>query len=557
VKSIPELERKRRQVEDAFVIADKALVAGKISQHERDAYLEHLYGTRDPMHALAGIDKDLRQLRDGDGSAFTHKAALLITSFFIVMISLFALLFSSTGGVTGAVVFEIPDGTTYAQDAAVPVALEGATRVNVTGIASGLGDATVTLVLDGARYTLYEYRHAGPVTAHASLERSRYEEGETVSFIASDVSSAYLMTDADAIALGNGTSVANLTAGAYAFTLIIDDAGALSQEELPFTVVPAGTPAPNEAFATCGELCRTNLTGNATLEITLEGDATITLEKITLGTQGNGIPVLVRTVPDVSGESRVVLDLALFFQDPDGDPLMYSSSQYEENNETIDAATLTIAGPPGTYTYVAYASDLAELTSSNLFTVTLTGNEPAAQENASNASEPHAQNGTLPPAAQETNMTLNESVDTLNCDDPDPNKRHVDCLNVEAQKYFEEDVFLENVDRAKVARVTPIGNLLLTGRIVRYDASGNPGDRDFTIGYKDLNFLYRPTIWIDPEGNLHLRGTVHEENENLIPPSGSYAIINRRGVYLAYADPETGDLYVRGNAIPYREDVFG
>jgi hypothetical protein len=32
--------------------------------------------------------------------------------------------------------------------------------------------------------------------------------------------------------------------------------------------------------------------------------------------------------------------------------------------------------------------------------------------------------------------------------------------------------------------------------------------------------------------------------------------MNRRGVYMMWADPVLGDLYLRGNVIPYRTSVY-
>jgi hypothetical protein len=141
----------------------------------------------------------------------------------------------------------------------------------------------------------------------------------------------------------------------------------------------------------------------------------------------------------------------------------------------------------------------------------------------------------------------------LDCSASDPNLRPVDCITAEP-KLQEESIILEDVGRSPVAKVTSIGNLLLTGKVMqRSTAVPQPGA--FTVGYTNDDFQRVTTVWIDEVGNLHLRGVLVEENANLQPPSGSYTVINRRGLYLAYANPQTGDFFLRGNVVPYREDV--
>jgi hypothetical protein len=127
------------------------------------------------------------------------------------------------------------------------------------------------------------------------------------------------------------------------------------------------------------------------------------------------------------------------------------------------------------------------------------------------------------------------------------------CLYQNTSKYFtDQDIILRNLDRQPVAQFTPIGNLLIGGTIIE-NSTAQPGSRDFRIGYVTRDGVSQTTIWIDNNnGDLHLRGTLNEANTNLNPPRGSYSVSNSRGVYLAYADQDQGDLYIRGNVIPGR-----
>ena len=56
-------------------------------------------------------------------------------------------------------------------------------------------------------------------------------------------------------------------------------------------------------------------------------------------------------------------------------------------------------------------------------------------------------------------------------------------------------------------------------------------------------------------GDLHLRGALYEAEISLDPPAGSYSIISKRSIYLAYVTIENGDLHLRGNVIPYRRSL--
>jgi hypothetical protein len=208
----------------------------------------------------------------------------------------------------------------------------------------------------------------------------------------------------------------------------------------------------------------------------------------------------------------------------------------------------------GNSTITVYASDLHDLTPATI-SVTVDGTTPTGTaantttiENASNT-----MTDTAPPSDLTASPLLpNDTLPTLDCTNPNPNLRPADCLLQNATAFFpEQDITWENLDRKTVARFTVIGNLVLNGTVVEH-STGDPAPRDFRVGYADQDGNTITTLWIDEHGNLHLRGTLQEETTNLQPPPGSYAVMTRRSIYLAYADTTTGDLWVRGNVIPYR-----
>ncbi len=574
MSTLAQLDERRRRAQEAFSKADAALLKGAITQRERDALLTHLFASADERHVLEEIAREEARIAPQDRAGPAHKAASLVVGFSIIMVSLFAVLFYSTGGATGAVVLEVRDvGQNYTGNATLALALNSTTRVNVTGMASGEGDIALTLVHGGERTLIYRYLHAPSATAHARLPKAAFPQGEDVTYEASDVSSAYLMDGAQALPLDGTQRIAGLAPGEYDLVLLVNssDAG-LAQERLPFSVVPAGTPAPAEAFNACGDACRVNITGDATLEIAVTDGASLRLERVLLGSQENRPPALAAQVPDLVGARAVRIALAPLFADPDGDTLSFTSSDYPGNNETIENGTLTVEGAPGTYGYVIYATDGAQLASTNMFSVTLTGdaapapgqNETSAAPGGTNASQgtPQQGNATAPGASTDANATAAPQDNATqpgqrgDCSDPDPNRRPLECIQENGSTYFRpEDIDIENKAAVLVGRLTPIGNLLIRGDVVEHSTAA-PDPSDYQMGYTDDGGDFVPTLWIDTaSGDLHLRGSLTEANGNVPLGEGLSAIANGRGIVLALIDRHAGDLTLRGNVIPYRRSL--
>jgi hypothetical protein len=191
--------------------------------------------------------------------------------------------------------------------------------------------------------------------------------------------------------------------------------------------------------------------------------------------------------------------------------------------------------------------------------------ENATAPNRTNATPvitPPANGTTLPESvtnatAAQSNLTSNLSlsganVTALDCSNPDLNLRPLECLQQNASRYFNDtDKYWENLDRMQVAKFNAVGNMLIAGDIIEH-SGGAPAPGDFALGYNDADGNFVATIWVDGQGNLHLKGALHEEQFQLNPQPGSYSLITRRSIYIMYADTATGDLYLRGNLVPYR-----
>ncbi len=571
----------RERILDFFERADKALSEGLITKKERDAFLTHHCNTTDKEEALRITDQEVRGMTDGDGRAYTVKTISLMTGFFVIMMTLFAAMFYTTGGITGAVILNISVDQTYTGTNSLPFQIQNATSITITGTIVGTGNANITIVHDGTTYPMYSYEHGSITTPHASLPKQVYTPNETVAFSATGVESTYLLSDNTTLNLGNTTILENLSIGNYTINLLINGTN-ITLEQLTFSVVENLT-IPTETFSTCGSLCETNITGNATINITIDGGAVVTLTQILLGQQTNSPPTLLTTIPDMTATDHLTIDLTTLFSDPDNDTLYYSSSDYTENTETITNGTLTITGVPGTYSYLVYASDLKELVSSNLFTITFVGNTTILENlsignytinplingtnSTTNTSRPEpnitsstgtTNQNTTPVNNTNTTTTLvtTRTVPASSCANPDPNKRPVDCLLNSTTNYFQEQtIYITNTARTPVARISPIGNLLLTGGLQENELF-SPKAGDYTIGYEDNNGNYVATVWFESAtGTLHLRGGLTEEELEMSPPAGSFVLRNRKGITLAWADPTTGEFHIRGNIIPYRRSI--
>ena len=571
--SIFDLEQQKQKVHQTFSKIDAALHTGNITQEERDALLHHYYMTTNEREAILPIDTQIHELRTNaksdQNTIIINKTTVLVVAFIMVMAGLFGVMFYSVGGITGAIVLDTVQtiDTTYFTDTSLNITLNSTTRVSITGTAQGVGEVTITLNKDGTKYALYEYDTSPPTTAHASMTKAQYLVGEPALYTIDGEHSIYLMTATDATPIENTGVIEGLSAGSYTLTIIVNETenstnvGGIHQENLKFTVVES-VQTSLETFDTCGTLCSTNLSGDATIEITTSGDARVLLNNILLSSQENRAPQLVQEIPDVSGIGTINIDLHGAFTDADNDELLYESTHHDGMTETITNGVLSITGTPGTYTYVVYVSDLKEITPSNIFSITLI--EEMTNENETNeiivndTNNNDENNNTLNDDATNEN-SINITIDTfdINCSDQDPNMRPLSCIQNNESTYFKhEEINIENKEGTLVGQLTPIGNLLIKGGIVE-NTLGRPARNDYQLGYMDEDGDFIATVWISTEnGNLYMKGKLSEANGNIPLEDGYSAIANSRGIVLALINRNTGDLIVRGNVIPYRRS-FG
>jgi hypothetical protein len=419
---------------------------------------------------------------------------------------------------------------------------ESVVGINITGYLTGEGSATVQFVSDTGTYLV------GTVTSDTGAprtDRASYAAGDMVDVEHAPADATYYVDDGvlnTPVTVPFGAPIADAT------LLVVTPS---ETYRLPIII---GTALRTTAFnELCGESC-TMPEANGSLVITVTEGAALTVTSVQAATTAVNSPPVGLALPQAVVDGNVTLDLSPYATDPDGDAVYFSAGTSDLVETMMDGTSITLTPiAAGNGTLSIYASDLVEIIELQLpITVALPAaiveplNETAVNETAET------------PPIPDTNTTTNETSPAdngtvvLDCSAPDPNDRPVDCLNQDAE-YFDEIIVWENMGRERVARFSPIGNLLITGRV--YAATtAIPPDGAFTIGYKD-DFTYIPTIWVDDAGNLHLRGQLHEENANLDPLGGSYRVMNRRGIYLAYADMRTGDLYVRGNVIPYRSSI--
>jgi|GEM_PF-6560012 len=378
--------------------------------------------------------------------------------------------------------------------------------------------------------------------------------------------------------------------GVYEIYALIDDQGTITKESKYIQIVDSVNDITKNFEAVCENTC--NLDPNkipTKIKIVLDKNVSLTINKIIYTTKAeNSLPVQIKKFSDLTLTKgmNTTLDLNDYFKDPDGQQLLYDYSS-EKNTSANNGAGITITNNllkinpvmAGTYDTTIYASDLSEMIESNSFKINVIEIQTETSQNETDTNINSTFNYTNqtstiqePPTntllGENTNTSINQTnINVTNssvveleklglCDNVDPNKVPASCLLQNDSYYFvEEGKFLENLDKKKVARITTIGNLLITGDVYEKDNS-KPGNRDFKIGYTNNNFEFIPTLWIDSKtGDLHLTGSLHEEIINLELPSNVYSFQNKRGVNLGYANPKTGDLYIRGNLIPYRRSL--
>ncbi len=588
------LDDRKRRLHEEYAKLDRALADGRITREEYRFYIAKAYGGRlehEALRQLATEEEGIRREIERAKRTGRTKVPVMALTLLLVIVAGMATILLSGQGQSPAAFVVVP----VTQPAAFQFTAGSTAELNITNISSlrisGTlvnGSADVSIDTAEGRFLVW-HGTAAPPAESVATDKESYALGETVDVMVmpADASFTLWLTDETGAKALVDDGFVPAAPGAYVLDALLNDSGNITKATTTFLVrndtntskdIPREAALPSVTFRdACVDTCDLRLgAGTITLEANVTPGGSLNVTSVMTGqNRSNAPPVQAATVPDitVAQGGNVTLDLGAYFADPDNDTLTYDYMDVPGVTMRVTGSTLTLTGvSAGTGESVIYASDLSSIAQSNLFTVTVlpagnatnatnetnaTGtNNGTANSTGSNATT----NVTLPPdlTGNTTGVTANATANltanaTADCSATDPNDLSIDCLYQNATDYFPaQEILLENLDREPVARFTAIGNLLIGGRIYERSA-GSPGPRDFRIGYVDRDGNSVATIWIDSAtGDLHLRGALHEENANLKPTPGSYSLINRRSVFLAYAKQTTGDLYLRGNVIPYR-----
>ena len=569
---IEDLERERLALEHRYAKVDFALANGTITDGEYQLLLFADFQGLSRERAMRRIDTQLDAFRR-EVTPVHHpswRPILRTTLFGIIIIWLIVIGFIvSNRTPSGLVTYELSEsGLANATNFSVP--LDDMTSLRATGTLLGEGSALLELEHEGSRPVVTNLSSGNNYIIRT--DQQAYHPNDEVVFSVSPAAEAvtyYVYFENQTFPIG-GERYIPLAPGTYQVDAIIT-AGTVVTASIAFEVIPAETPIPDALrrplpretvfVDACLETCELNLTGDGTVLVVTSGGAVLDLSRITMTERENTPPAQVAPFLDLTlTTGAVTLDLVSYFADPDGDKLSYEINNMIGVEEEVRGQLLTLSGTtPGVYTTFIYASDGKSLVESNAFRVIVP--EPTAPENGT--SPPVIENQTnvtaaVVPAEQLLVNGTNETVVTApaivpvvaDCSNTDPNARPLECLD---ESYFQDQTILfTSDDLAPLARLTPIGNLLLKGDTVEGSAA-SPAVGDYMIGYEDGVGVRHTTIWFAVSGDLHLRGRLYEENANLVPPDGSSVLRNKRGVVLAWADVTAGDLYVRGNVLPYHK----
>ncbi len=543
----------------AVVRVLEAVHAGTISEHEADAYL------RTQHHITLTTAKEMADPHVARHKNFTR---VLATGSALVLLLIIAAIFTSTGfNPTGFATVAI-DGET-ASDTTYPLS-EPVTSLRVSGTLTGEGEAIFSLD------TGTQILRIGRVTSDDGTprtERASYQPGDSVEIAHLPAGASVYLDD------GTTSSIVEVPFAApssSAEILIVSGSGTEIQS-VRIPLIIGDVPRTTAFSGLCAETCVMPATGG-NLIVEIIGDATVRVEATGTSPAPNRAPEIATpfTAHTITETTRI--DLGTGFTDADNDDLLYSVGITDLVDARIEGSTLILTPlRSGSIDLQVYASDLRAITESSI-PLNVVATIPAENETETRndtlpidgipvEQPPVIDNTTEPENA--TEPVVNDTIDiptppapemnlngTLDCSAADPNQRPVECLLADAEEYFpDEEVFLENLDREKVAKLNMVGNLLITGDIIP-NSGGSPGSRDFVIGSIDRDGNVIAAAWVETSsGDLHLRGQLIEAEIGLVPPSGAYSIISKRSIYLAYVDLGTGDMHLRGNVIPYRRSL--
>lgn len=557
-----------------------------------------------------------KQAAEEEGQKRKHVITISAAAVILVMLAIVGILFTNPDALSGFAVytphvqtFEL--GTTFSQLTETQLNITNITSFKITGVLEGTG-AAVRLRTDSGEYVVATINNSDTsvertITTEYSLrtDKTIYALGENVSIITNPAvadKSIYMINGEDTSLLdAPGETYMTTQPGTYTVRALLTLPNDIIRLETSFTVVNEtgnesnetvqgdntviqmvntttnetnGTSAAYAFTELCEQTCTISETSDPVLIVEpAEGSSLTITSLVTVQNRENLAPQQVMTIPDImisAGQERTI-GLGNYFVEPDLETIQYDINSIPEVTASISQDQLTISSTqPGGYTAYIYATDGNDLVTSNTFLITVVEGNITINETTNesiNGTTNITANGTMNESINDTfNMTFNGTgllnqtnltMNITNCSATNPNERPIECMYQNTTDFFpDQEIMLYDMDREPVARFTPIGNLLIKGEVITYSNS-TPGSRDYRIGYVDIDGNNIATIWISTEtGDLHLLGNLHEENANLEPPAGSFSIINRRSIFLAYADQYSGELHIRGNVIPYRQNLL-
>ena len=561
-----------------------ALQEGRITKQEYDLYIKSLDAKIEsllPINEInAPVNKPLTQptqissttissLKSWTKIENTKQQNIIISAIFLFAIVGIVWTLSSSSGLTGFAVLNVGQEN-YSNNMTINNSQE-LTSIQISGTMYGEGSATISY------NTTNGILHIATINSDLGLPRTNkpsYTAGESITLDHEPTSyTAYLDDGINTIAVTLPLQAPDTNA---TLLLVVNESDNITTYKIPIIIGNFERTTTFEKL--CDQTCQMNsATGNIIIETT--GDTSVKFNKIETTLAKNTAPLYAITINPITINETTTIDLNSHFTDIDSDTLYYSTSTSSIANLSIENNMLTITPTTnGEETITIYSSDLKEITEVK-FTLTVNKIRTPEQEmpqeinsttnmmnettnilnNTENITDNTSQNENM------TNNTLDISnytqisdstVNTsLDCSNSNPNERPIACLQDNASTYFkDEDKYWEDISRNKVAKFNVLGNMLITGNVIEH-STAKPSSNDFILGYQDADENIIGKIWIDSQGNLQLTGTLHEEQIQLNPPPMTYSLMTRRSIFIAYADTNSGDLYLRGNLIPYRRSV--
>lgn len=571
-RQLEKLQKKKHELRQTFSRLDNGLASGKISLDEYRYYINKVFSGKQEYEVLRSLEMQEEQLRSSITQTRSQTSYLVPVIAVVAVLGLLSLfVLPGDGGITGFVVGDVTgDGVLnvsgiYSQSESIVLDINSTQDLLISGLVRD-GSANVTLIVGEREYLVYSTLE--PEYVFSSAYES-YALGDIIELqLKADVSHTtwLVLPDGNRVVLGDDIYIASV-AGVYSADALVNDSGEVTIATTSFIVREDNDSSNNvirekvdEFDRVCEETCDLAIVNETlVLDISLSQGAVLELSEVvaTVARQ-NSAPIQDMPIPSISvgvGES-VEMDLSQYFSDSDGDELYYDYMSVPGVELSVEGSSLTITGLSiGEEQTLIYASDLYELVQSNSFTITVTeaniSDYPTSEENSTE--EPSNQ---VVVNESVVNNTVEETLVgdvVLDCSADNPNDRPLGCVQAVEQFANPQPIYLEDLDRRIAAKITPIGNLLLTGEVVE-GATGSPGSRDFRVSTRGTLGVANPIAWIS-EGNLYLEGRVFEEELDINPPSGAYSIQNSQSVTVAYFDRENGDLHIRGNVIAYRREL--